>query len=151
MIATLVASFPRKPRSHLKAQGREHLFANSISLVQQCQRTAVAARGIGYLEREDLNVHDAIVSYFLGLTGLYTFRWKLCRLYFGEAITIASTIGLFKGQSSARQGDLPGPPRSQNQKVGVHHDEQMDYVTNEIGRRLIWTMFVGVRYDDSTS
>ena len=73
MIACLVASFPRKPRLHLKAQTREH-YPSHLSLVDKCRQVCADARGPGYLDRPSLNVYDACTSYFLGLAGAYVFQ-----------------------------------------------------------------------------
>ncbi|KAG9877308.1 hypothetical protein KCV05_g21784, partial [Aureobasidium melanogenum] len=79
MVAALVASFPRKPRLYLKAQRRELDFPNHMALVLKCQKVCADARGPGYLDNENLSVHDAATSYFLGLSACYTFRWRQCR------------------------------------------------------------------------
>ncbi|CZT50772.1 uncharacterized protein RSE6_11819 [Rhynchosporium secalis] len=143
MVGVLVASFPRKPRLHLKAQHREHLFPNSMSLVERCHKVAVAARGPGYLDKE-LSVYDAATSYFLGLAGAYTFRWKQTRLYFGECLTIIRVLGAHKSNdASLAVGALPEAyGADSNSMQGV--SEPVDYIRQEIGRRLFWVMFVGV-------
>lgn len=146
MIGALVASFPRKPRLHLKAQRRENLFPNHMSLVHRCQKVCASARGPGYLESESLNVYDAATSYFLALLGVYTFRWRLGRLYFGECLTILRTLGLHKpkGQTATQLGTLPAA-------MGSHHSgngesgHEIDNITLEMGRRIFWTMFVSVK------
>ena len=147
MVGVLVASFPRRPRLHLKNQCRENMFPSSISLVERCHRIAVEARGAGYLDKE-LSVYDACTSYFLGLAAAYTFQWKQCRLYFGETLNIARVLGAHKTENAGflGVGDLPatfgaegGPFDGQGQPVAV------DYIRQEIGRRVFWIMFVGVR------
>ncbi|KAL5354283.1 hypothetical protein ACLOAV_000371 [Pseudogymnoascus australis] len=127
MIGMLVASFPRKPIMHLKAQHQEKLFPNSISLVERCHKVAVEARGAGYLDR-DLTVYDAVTSYFLGLAGAYTINWHQCRLYFGETFTISRAVGVQRANENAKTGD-----------------NKVDYIKQEIGRRIFWVMIVGVR------
>src|SRR6202012_340525 len=47
MMAALVASFPRKPRLHLKAQKKEKQFPNHMALVNRCQKVCTTARGAG--------------------------------------------------------------------------------------------------------
>ncbi|CAK4034425.1 Zn(II)2Cys6 transcription factor like [Lecanosticta acicola] len=150
MIGALVASFPRKPRLHLKAQKRESLFSNHMSLVQRCQKVCAAARGAGYLESEHLNVYDAATSYFVALMGIYTFRWRLGRLYFGECLTILRTLGLHKpkGQPYNQLGTLPtamgmGSHQQAAEQNGTEH--HVDNITQEMGRRIFWTMFVSVK------
>jgi hypothetical protein len=146
MVGVLVASFPRRPRLHLKAQHREHLFPTSISLVERCHKVAVEARGAGYLDKE-LSVYDAVTSYFLGLAAAYTFQPRQCRLYFGETLNISRALGTHKfkkdpGFLSTRNTSVPfgeaGAYGGQAQPV--------DYIRQEIGRRVFWIMIVGVRY-----
>lgn len=146
MIGALVASFPRKPRLHLKAQKRENMFPNHMSLVQRCQKVCAAARGPGYLDTENLNVYDAATSYFVALTGVYTFRWRLGRLYFGECLTILRTLGLHKAkaQSYDQLGSLPTAMGSHS-NGGMEHEQNVDNITLEMGRRIFWTMFVSVK------
>jgi hypothetical protein len=146
MVGVLVASFPRKPRLHLKAQHREHLFPNSISLVERCHNVAIQARGAGYLDNPDLNVYDAVTSYFLGLSGAYTFQWKQTRLYFGETLTILRVIGAHKVKSPSFipleqvQAALGGGGNSFEAQP-----EKVDCIKQEISRRVFWVLFVGIR------
>lgn len=142
MISALVSSFPRKPRLHLKAQGKESLFPSSISLVERCHRVAVEARGPGYLDQE-LNVLDAAISYFLGLSSAYTFNMRQCRLYFGECLNIIRCLGLHKVRRDGRfdfdaRMTVEGSPN-----IGTK--PEINFITRELGRRLFWVMFVGVR------
>ncbi|KAK4986535.1 hypothetical protein LTR66_007841 [Elasticomyces elasticus] len=147
MIAALVASFPRKPRLHIKQQRKENMFPNHMSLVLRCQRVAAAARGPGYLESESLSVHDAATSYFLALTGVYTFRWRQGRLYFGECLTIIRALGLHraKEQNQSQLGTFPAMLGSHEPAQDFANDGPIDYITQEVGRRLFWTMFVSVK------
>ncbi|KAF2720939.1 hypothetical protein K431DRAFT_225232 [Polychaeton citri CBS 116435] len=147
MIGALVASFPRKPRLHLKAQKKESLFPNHMSLVEKCQKVCSLARGPGYLENEHLSVYDAATSYYLALMGVYTFRWRLGRVYFGECLTILRTLGFHKSQDQTYTslGQLPASVGSH----GADHDgsrgQNLDNITIEMGRRVFWTMFVSVK------
>lgn len=142
MIGALVASFPRKARIDLKAQRREKMFPNHMALVNRCQQVCAAARGIGYLDRTDLDVYDACTSYFLGLTGAYTFRARQCRLYFGECLTILRALGLHKAPAEPSYADLlTGDANSS----GYQGPPVMDKIAEQIGRRLFWTSFVGMR------
>jgi Fungal specific transcription factor domain len=137
MVGVLVASFPRRPRLHLKAARMENLFPNSISFVEKCHSIAIQARGAGYLDNPDLNVYDAITSYFLGLSGAYTFKWRQTRLYFGETLTMLRVIGVHKVKERARSGnDFDQPPQP----------EPVDYIKEQLGRRVFWVMFVGIRF-----
>ncbi|KAL2354343.1 hypothetical protein BJ546DRAFT_843711 [Cryomyces antarcticus] len=147
MIGALVASFPRRPRLHLKALGKENLFPNHMSLVLRCQKVAAAARGAGYLERDDLNIYDAATSYFLGLTGVYTYRWRQGRLYFGECLTIIRALGLNKAKEHRYTplGSLPAALGPHESNYDGPRDGGLDHITLEIGRRIFWTMFVSSR------
>jgi len=138
MIGALVASFPRKPRLHLKAQGREHLFPNHLALIERCQKVCAAARGPGYLESESLSVHDAATSYLLGLAGTYTFRWRQGRLYMGECLTILRALGLHKAKDNTYQNLTGGDGLD----ADGNREEIVDNITLQIGRRVFWTMFV---------
>lgn len=147
MIATLVASYPRKPRQHLKAAKKDHLFPNHMSLINRCQKICAAARGPGYLESDTLNVYDAATSYFIALVGTYTYRWRQARLYFGECLTIIRTLGLHKAtgeplsQAGARHNSDSSLGRGTNGETG----QGFDCITREMGRRVFWTLFVGIK------
>ena len=124
------------------------MFPNSISLVERCHKIAVEARGPGYLDKE-LTVYDAVTSYFLGLANGYTFQWKGCRLYLGETLNIMRVVGAHKAENPGFLdfGDLPATFGAH----GTQFDHQIqsegkDYIKQEIGRRIFWIMFVGVRY-----
>jgi hypothetical protein len=145
MVGILVASFPRKPRLHLKAQHRENMFPNSLSLVERCHKVAVEARGPGYLDK-DLTVYDAATSYFLGLVGAYTFNWRQCRLYFGETLNIVRVLGAHKAKDPGAMavGAIAGAFGAEGQQT-CGQNESVDFIKQEIGRRLFWVMFVGIR------
>lgn len=147
MMGALVSSFPRKPRLHLKAQRRESLFPNHLSLINRCQKVCSMARGTGYLESENLSVYDAATSFFLALTGIYTYRWRLGRLYFGECLTIIRTLGLHKSEEQAytRLGGLPAAVGQHGVDHEGNRNQSVDNITLEIGRRIFWTMFVTVK------
>ncbi|KAG0647082.1 Quinic acid utilization activator [Hyphodiscus hymeniophilus] len=147
MIGVLVASFPRRPRLHLKNQQRQNMFPSSISLVERCHKIAVEARGPGYLDKE-LTVYDAVTSYFLGLAAAYTFQWKVCRLYFGETLNIMRVLGAHKAENPLYlgTGNVPttfGANVAQFDQQG--QSDGKDYIKQEIGRRVFWIMFVGIR------
>ncbi|EMC95549.1 hypothetical protein BAUCODRAFT_71053 [Baudoinia panamericana UAMH 10762] len=147
MIGALVSSFPRKPRIHLKAHKRENMFPNHMSLVHRCQQVCAMARGPGYLESDNLSVYDAATSYFLALTGVYTFRWRLGRLYFGECLTIVRTLGLHKAkeQTYTQLGALPSALGFNGETHESTHEQPVDNITLEMGRRVFWTMFVTIK------
>ncbi|KAF2853687.1 hypothetical protein T440DRAFT_465457 [Plenodomus tracheiphilus IPT5] len=146
MIAALVSSFPRKPRLHLKTQVR-HEYPSHISLVDKCREVCSQARGPGYLDRPSLNVYDACTSYFLGLAGAYVFQWRQLRLYFAECLTIIRSLGLHKseGQGYTYLGNVPSAWGSNGPNFDGSRDFKLDHITEQIGRRVFWTVFVGVR------
>lgn len=141
MIAALVSSFPRKPRLVLKAQGRQGLFPNHMSLIHRCQQICAAARGPALLERDDLTVYDAATSYLIGLSHAYIFRWRPARLYFAEALAIIRALGLHDAKSEfyRPQGNANGDAPRDGVQMGP------DYITLEMGRRIFWTTFVSWR------
>lgn len=136
MIGALVASFPRKPKLHLKAQNLEYLFPSSLSLVERCHKVAVEARGAGYLDGQ-LDVWDAVTSYFLGLAAAYTLEWPQTRLYFGETLNISRVVGAHK--EAKRSGDRSNSP------FGSEELKPVDHIQLEIGRRVFWIMLAGIR------
>ncbi|KAH8727847.1 hypothetical protein GQ44DRAFT_738019 [Phaeosphaeriaceae sp. PMI808] len=146
MIAALVASFPRKPRLHLKMQTR-HEYPSHLSLVDKCRDVCAQARGPGYLDRSSLNVYDACTSYFLGLAGAYVFQWRQLRLYFAESLTILRSLGLHKAESPGYTylGSVPSAWGSDGPNHDGSREFKLDYITEQIGRRVFWTVFVGVR------
>lgn len=146
MIACLVASFPRKPRLHLKSQTRDQ-YPSHLALVDKCREVCAQARGPGYLDSPSLNVYDACTSYFLGLTGAYTFQWRQLRLYFGECLTILRALGLHKAQDQGYTflGGVPATFGANGANFEGSRDLKLDKITEQIGRRLFWTLFAGVR------
>lgn len=107
---------------------------------------AVEARGAGYLDKE-LSVYDAVTSYFLGVAAAYTLQWKQCRLYFGETLSIIRVLGAHKTKDAGflHVGILP--VTSGADSGGFDGQAQpVDYIRQEIGRRVFWVMFVGVRF-----
>jgi hypothetical protein len=146
MISALVASFPRKPRQHLKSSLKQMIFPNSMSLVERCQKIAVKARGPGYLDR-DITLDDAAISYFLGLTCGYTFRISQCKLYFGECLTISRALGLHKNKEQAMHNPASPPLTVSSDTSGYEcqREQPVDYIRQEIGRRIFWIMLAGVR------
>jgi hypothetical protein len=143
MIGSLVASFPRKPKQHLKAHNLQGEFATSLDFVKRCHSTATEARGAGYLDR-NLSIYDAATSYFLGLAAAYTFEWRRCRLYFSETWGIIRSLGVHRSYDGPNSGlqrySITGQP------LGDADVTSIDYIQQQIGRRLFWVMLVAVRY-----
>ena len=102
------------------------------------------ARGPGYLDRE-LSVYDAATSYFLGLAAAYTFQWRSTRLYFGETLNIIRVLGAHKTHPTVH---LPvgGLPTTFGAEVAFETQAQpVDFIRQEIARRIFYVMLVGVR------
>lgn len=145
MVGCLVASFPRRPRKHLKSQNMGKIFPNSSSLIDRCHKVAVEARGPGYLDR-DLTVHDAVISYLHGLTSAYIYNWQSCRVYFGECLTISRTIGLHRAKGSNGTASVGfSSDTNVNDHVDGHREYEEDLILRELGRRTFWILFVAVK------
>ncbi|CAN8105068.1 unnamed protein product [Discula destructiva] len=134
MIATLVASFPRCARLHLKSSHSYEKFPKSIILVNQCMKVAVAFRSTELMFKDVISVTDAAVSYFLCLAAGYTMRWTQCRRYLSESLGFLREMGFHKKGA---------PPTSIPH--GVEKAETMDLINYEIGKRMYWCIFLGVR------
>ncbi|KAL8713995.1 MAG: hypothetical protein Q9220_002141 [cf. Caloplaca sp. 1 TL-2023] len=129
MIGCLVASFPRRPRQHIQDLRMEGLFPNSNALIERCRRTAIEARGMTYLDRQQ-TVDDAIIAYLQGLIGAYSFNWDACRLYMGQCVTISRVVGLH------RRG---GPGIDVDEGLG--HQQGGDAILQEMYKRVFWIVF----------
>ena len=135
MIGCLVASFPRTARLHLKAQQHGmHMYPKAITLIERCRAIALEARGATFYTRDEVTVYDAATSYFLGLAGAYTMQWKVCRRFFAEAMTFIRELGYHK-------------PRDMGSSMfGVtYRGPSFNHVEDQLGKRIFWCMFVGVR------
>jgi len=117
-----------------------------MSLVEQCHKVAVEARGPGYLDREQ-SIYDAATSYFLGLARAYTFQWKKTRLYFGETLTITRVLGAHKvkDRDFLPVGGIPATYGADNSAFENNQPPPVDFIKQEISRRIFWVMFVGIR------
>ena len=129
-----MASFPRKPRQHLKELHNETLFPKSINLVERCHQVAAEARGPGYLDK-DPTLFDALTSYLLGLSGGYTFRVRQSKLYYGECLSILRSLGFHR----------PGKPSTSLGPSNKDENPPEDLITREIGRRAFWVVFASAR------
>lgn len=116
-----------------------------MSLVERCRKVAVEARGPGYLDK-DLTVYDAATSYLLALIGAYTINFRQCRLYFGETLTILRVVGVHRGKRANQFiTDVPQPFMGQVSPGQSQTGEPVDFIRQEIGRRIFWILFVGIR------
>ena len=147
MIGTLVTSFPRSPRFHLKTAPENVEFPKSMVLVQKCHDVAIRARGPGYLDKS-LTVYDAAISYFLGLSAAHVYDMRQCRLYFGECATILRIYNLFgrsKGVHSLNGTPYPGKTLDPFCMEPPGGDQPVDMICQELGRRLFYLNIVGFR------
>lgn len=135
MIGSLVASFPRSVRAHLKASHSPTLFPTAISMIDRCRTVALEARGPLFMAKEDMSVNDAATSYFLGLAAAYTFQYKPCRRFMAETMTFCRELGTHKASDTSMlmpsSTDLASKP--------------VNYVTDQVGKRIFWVMVAGVR------
>ena len=138
MIAVLVASFPRRPKMILETQGLDKMYASHVDLVDHCIAIGLQARGTNCLDAAgDLTVYQGIISYFFALSLAYTVRLDHSRFYFAEALTIVRLLG-------AQKADDPSfnPVRLWPIQTPVARG---DAIQKELGRRLFWVIFIGVR------
>ncbi|OXV11385.1 hypothetical protein Egran_00854 [Elaphomyces granulatus] len=142
MIGTLVTSFPRRPRLHLKTEIEKKEFPNSISLVRRCHDVAIKARGPGYLDRK-ATVYDAATSYFLGLCAGYAYDMRRCHIYFGECVTVLRVDDLFKWSQLAPP--ITPVSASSGPFGSAATVSQDDIISRELGRRLFYVCLVGYR------
>lgn len=148
MIGTLVTSFPRSPRFHLKDAPEKIEFPKSMFLVQRCHDVAIRARGPGYLDG-NLNVYDAAISYFLGLSSAHVYDMRQCRLYFGECATILriyNNFGKSKGVHSRNGTPYQLHPQDPfSAEPPPPSGDQPDFISQELGKRLFYLNIVGFR------
>ncbi|KAK3490056.1 hypothetical protein B0T13DRAFT_479936 [Neurospora crassa] len=130
MVGCLVASFPRTARLHFKSQHGLNLFPKAIYLVDRCRQVAMEARGSHFYNREDMTVYDAVTSYLLGLAAAYTLQWKVCRRFMSETCNIIRELGYHK------QRDF---------FAVTYRGPAFDHVQDQIGKRVFWVLFLGVR------
>lgn len=136
MIGTLVASFPRSARLHLKSSHNYDKFPRSIMLVDRCIKVALAMRPADTMLKDVATVNDAAVSYFLCLATGYTMRWNQCRRFLGESLRFLREMGFHRRRPPPTSISL-GPDRPD--------DQPTDFISDEIGKRIYWCIFLGVR------
>ena len=138
MIATLVASFPRCAREHLKAQHSTHLFPRSIVMIEKCREIALMTRGSKWVLKEPKTLDDAATSYFLGLASGYTHQWNASHHFMAETLTLIRELGFTRPK---QPGDLPtfgNDPYS-------HDPLPFNHVKDQVGKRIFWCLLLGVR------
>jgi len=141
MIGSMTATYPRRPRKHMRALRREHLFNNSIDLVNRCQVVVHEARGTGYLER-GMGAYDAAVSYFLFVMLTCTYRFKPGRLYLAECVGILRQLNLY---DDAQHNLVWLAPQSDSTESNAEVAVPPNKIEQEMARRVFWTAFVSGR------
>lgn len=136
MVGALVASFPRSARLHLKAAHSYDKFPRSIMLVDRCMRVALDMRTSETMLRDNVTVNDAAVSYFLCIASGYTMRWNQCRRFMAESLRFLREMGFYRRRP---------PPTSLSLGQGRPDEQPTDFITDEIGKRMYWTIYLGVR------
>lgn len=136
MIASLVASFPRSARLHLKSSHSYEKFPRSIILVDRCMKVALTMRSSEFMLKETITVNDAAISYFLCLAAGYTMRWNQCRRLLGESLRFLREMGFHRRRP---------PPTSISLDLDRRDDQPTDFISDEIGKRIFWCIFLGIR------
>lgn len=136
MISALVASFPRSARLHLKATHSYDKFPRSIMLVDRCMKVALDMRTSESMLRDNVTVNDAAISYFLCLATGYTMRWNQCRRFMEESLRFLREMGFHKRRP---------PPTSLSLDQDRLDDGPTDFITDEMGKRIYWTIYLGIR------
>lgn len=138
MVASLVASFPRSAREHLKAQHSTHLFPKAIVLVEKCRDIALLTRGSKWILKQPKTLDDACTSYFLGLSAAYTLQWNSARHFMSETLILIRELGFTRPKHA---GELPtfGSDPYLNEPLPFNH------VKDQIGKRLFWCLLLGIR------
>jgi hypothetical protein len=139
MIGALVASFPRSARQHLKSQHTAHLFPRSIVMIEKCQDIALETRGPKWHKKQPKTLEDCETSYLLGLAAAYTLQWDVAREYMSETLMLIRFLGF---NPPKHPGMLPtfGNDNCSPDPLPFNH------VKDQIGKRLFWTILLGVRY-----
>ena len=102
-------------------------------MIERCRAVALEARGPQFMNKEEVTVYDAATSYFLGLAAGYTMQWKLCRRFMTETLSFIREMGYHK-------------PRDLGSSMGItYRGPAFDHVQDQIGKRIFWVMFLGVR------
>ena len=92
-------------------------------------------------------MHDAIISYLQGLTNIHTWQRLPAMLYFKECLSIITTLSLHKADQgySASNGPDTNGALLNGIKAEAQNPAGMDLIVNELGKRIFWVLFVGVR------
>ena len=144
MIGCLVSAFPQRLQSVVQMHDIGNLSARV--LVEHCRAVTNEARGTAFLD-SDFAIQDAMTSLLLGLTGVYMYDWKMCRIHLSQCQTISRIIGLHKAtwpKCSSAVYSRPG--MSTNRRINCESSEaQVNLVLQELGRRTFWGLFMAIK------
>jgi hypothetical protein len=136
MISTLVASFPRSARNHLKSQQDS---PKAIVFIEKCIAVTHAARGAFWALKQPKTLNDACTSYFLALTSAYTFQMEAFREHISQAVVILKNLGFYPpkhGVSPQVGNDASTLPAEQM---------PFNFINDQVGKRLFWCILLGIR------
>ncbi|BDD60637.1 hypothetical protein MAP00_005743 [Monascus purpureus] len=141
MVAVLVASFPRRPKLHLKSESERAAFPDSMSLIQRCYEVAIQARGVGYQDRPS-TVYDAAASYNLGIASGFVYSVQRSRMYLNECQAMIHVYNLARRPRSPDAEALMSHPEGPLRSTV---NDQVNIIEQELGRRLYYLCFVAYR------
>ena len=137
MIGCLVASFPRSAREHLKSMRSANHLPPGITLIDRCRAVALEARGVGFDNKREMTVYDAATSYFLGLAAGHTLQWHLFRRFMNQTLGIIRELGFHTKRDEVQNYAA--------EHLGQQQPRPVDHIKEEVGRRVFWVLFLGVR------
>ncbi|KAL8852246.1 MAG: hypothetical protein Q9221_002848 [Calogaya cf. arnoldii] len=148
MIGCLVASVPRRPRQHILDLQMEAAFPNSGILIERCRRTALEARGSGYLDRPQ-TIEDAMIALFQAFIGAYSWHWDICRLYMGQCVTICRVLEIHRRDGPGTEAAVQAATAAATNAIatGNVREDMMpplpktDVVLQELCKRMFWIVF----------
>ena len=145
MVGCVVACFPARLRQHHRTQNIGGSL-DPVDCVQRCHAIIVQAREPNYLDRE-FTVHDAGISYLLGMTGVYTRNWHKARVYLEQCLTMSRLLGIHKasGPDYINADGSPSLAPSTNGHDLSDQHVQPNVVFVELGKRVFWLIFMAVK------
>ena len=145
MIGMLVSCYPRCPLKRLKELHLKYLFRSSSEFITRCRDVALEARGFSVFSRRDVNIYDAVISYFLAQIATNTFNVSEGELYFGECFNMLRALGYQRFHAAEDQhGRVQSPgfaPFGQAPSTPQH----TSLIDREIALRLYWSLYQTVR------
>ncbi|KAF2402310.1 hypothetical protein EJ06DRAFT_333046 [Trichodelitschia bisporula] len=124
VVGAFAASFPRLSEIALRDAVHDGLLASGEDFVDRCVQVCTDARGPGYLLRPNLDVDDAVTSFFMAIISARTSRLTQFSLHMAESLSILRSL------------DLPPDPVQPGFK---------GFVGREISSRLFWAIYTESR------